>query len=118
MKSTANAAGQLYARLLEEDNMNHRTWIQTAVILIALVAVSSLLFGAGNADKRSPEPQRLVIKICNWDGVVPQKALDGFIMPKGKWADYQKRGWKVESYVVAPNASKQVANGLYAVLRK
>jgi hypothetical protein len=43
------------------------------------------------------------------------KALDGFKMPAGKWADYQKQGWQVESYLVAPNPEGN-AHGLYVVL--
>ena len=63
------------------------------------------------------DAQRLVIKICNWDGVVPQPALDGFTLPAGKWVDYQKNGWRVESYVVAPNAEGS-KNGFYAILTR
>jgi hypothetical protein len=65
----------------------------------------------------TPGPQHLVIKICNWDGVVPKAALDGFKMPAGKWADFQKDGWQVESYLVAPNDDGG-KNGFYAVLKK
>lgn len=59
--------------------------------------------------------ERTIIKVCNWDGVVPDKALDGFKMPAGKWAEYQEQGWHVESYLVAPNADGK-SQGLYAVL--
>ncbi len=61
--------------------------------------------------------ERLVIKICHWDGVVPDGALDGYKLPGGKWAEFQKQGWKVEQYLVAP-VSPKGAQGLYAVLRK
>ena len=61
------------------------------------------------------ERERMIVKVCNWDGVVPEKALDGFKMPAGKWADYQKQGWQVESYLVAPNPEGNT-HGLYVVL--
>lgn len=86
-------------------------------LLTALVVLSPFLLGADRDNTARPDAQRLVIKICNWDGVVPQPALDGFTMPAGKWVDYQKNGWRVESYVVAPNAGG-TKNGLYAVLAK
>ena len=97
--------------------MSKRILISVACVLMALVVASPFLLGADRDNTARPDAQHLVIKICNWDGVVPQPALDGFTLPAGKWVDYQKNGWRVESYVVAPNA-QGTTNGLYAVLTK
>ena len=97
--------------------MNKRMLASVACLLAVLLVVSPFLLGADRSDAPRPDAQRLVIKICNWDGVVPQPALDGFTMPAGKWVDYQKNGWRVESYVVAPNAEGG-KNGFYAILTR
>jgi hypothetical protein len=97
--------------------MKRRIILSAALVCVALVLATPLLIGAGPNAKPPAVPERLVIKICNWDGVVAKPALDGFKMPAGKWADFQKQGWQVESYIVAPNASGQ-KNGLYAVLKR
>jgi hypothetical protein len=49
------------------------------------------------------ECERMIAKVCHWDGMVPERALDGFEMPAGKWADDAKQGWQAEFYLVAPN---------------
>jgi hypothetical protein len=97
--------------------MNGKKWWILACALVALVVASPFLWGADRGQPGPANTQRLVIKVCNWDGVVPEKALDGFALPKGKWVDYQKQGWRVESYIVAPTAPGS-ANGFYAVLAK
>ena len=97
--------------------MNKRMLASVACLLAVLLVVWPVLLGADRGDPGRPDAQRLVIKICNWDGVVPQPALDGFTMPAGKWVEYQKNGWRVESYVVAPNAGG-TKNGFYAILTK
>ena len=96
----------------------------TKHMVLGLAAVVALLLTAAmlTAETRSGgQPaaagERLVIKICHWDGVVPDGAIDGFKLPAGKWADFQKQGWKVEQCLVAPVSPKGAA-GLYAVLRK
>ncbi|MBN1490002.1 MAG: hypothetical protein JXA69_08800 [Phycisphaerae bacterium] len=98
--------------------MSKRGLLCAGCVLALLLASSHLLLGAAGSEDAAPIHQRLVIKICNWDGVVPEKALDGFTMPKGTWADYQRQGWTVESYIVAPNGGNAKSNGFYAVLRK
>ena len=85
---------------------------------VALVLMATMLM----AESRTGGPpvaagERLVIKICSWDGVIPDGAIDGYKLPAGKWADFQKQGWTVEQYLVAP-VSPRGAQGLYAVLRK
>jgi hypothetical protein len=86
-----------------------------ALVAILLTSVGMTATAAG--DDPGDAPQRMIIKVCNWDGIVPEPALDGFKMPKGKWVDFQNNGWTVESYIVAPNAPGS-QNGLYAVLSK
>jgi hypothetical protein len=88
-----------------------------AMVAILAVLVTSALLTAESRTVGSAARERIVIKICNWDGVVPDKALDGFQMPAGKWADFQQKGWRVEQYLVAPN-SPQGNQGFYAVLCK
>ncbi len=98
--------------------MSKGRWAVTLGIVAATVLVTgSLLVGQPAPAGGAPGPQRLVIKVCNWDGVVPEAALDGFTMPGGKWVDFQKDGWQVESYLVAPNEGGG-KNGFYAVLKK
>ncbi len=99
--------------------MGKRDLLILALACAVLLGAGHLLqrAGADQTDRTSAPPDRVIIKLCNWDGVVPEKALDGFTMPGGKWADYQRAGWKVESYVVAPNAEGR-QNGLYAVMVK
>ena len=98
--------------------MRKRSWIVVTAFIALSAAVSGILW-AGEPAQPAKEAgvQHLVVKICNWDGVVPKAALDGFKMPAGKWADFQKDGWQVESYLVGPSddAGKQ---GFYAVLKK
>ncbi len=97
--------------------MNRRVLVCVFCVLVAVLVTSQFLEGGDRDPITQPDAQRLVIKICNWDGVVPQQALDGFTLPKGKWVDYQKGGWQVESYVVAPNA-QGTKHGFYAVLTR
>lgn len=91
--------------------------------LAASVACVALVLGSMAVRSEQVKPaagtgtQHLVIKICDWDGVVPKAALDGFTMPAGKWADFQRDGWRIESYLVAPNDDAK-AHGLYAVLAR
>ncbi|MCP4591578.1 MAG: hypothetical protein GY842_12630 [bacterium] len=97
--------------------MRKRLLIGMVCALVGLCATAELLQGAGGGKQQRQSSERLVIKICNWDGVVPSQALDGFGMPAGKWVDFQKSGWEVESYAVAPNAQGD-KNGFYAILKK
>ena len=98
--------------------MRTRHMILAAGAVVALLLTAAML----TAETRSGgQPavggERLVIKICTWDGVVPDGAIDGFKLPAGKWVDFQRQGWQVEQYLVAPVSSKG-AEGLYAVLRR
>lgn len=89
-----------------------------AVSFALVVAVTTSLLWAQSADRGNPKsfPQRTVVKVCEWDNVVPEKATsDGFMTPGGLWAQYVMNGWKVEGYVVGPNADGK-GNGLYAVV--
>ena len=97
--------------------MRSRTWAVAVCALVAILLTSVAMTASAAGDNTSKAPQRVIIKVCNWDGVVPAPALDGFEMPKGKWVDYQNDGWTVESYIVAPNQQGS-ANGLYAVLTR
>lgn len=97
--------------------MSRNKWTITLGVIVLTIAASASLLLAQQPPAAAPAPQHLVIKICNWDGVVPKPALDGFKMPAGKWADLQKDGWQVESYLVAPNDDGG-KNGFYAVLKK
>lgn len=70
--------------------MTRRNAILAMVATLAVLVTSALL----TAETRALGPaarERVVIKICNWDGLVPDKALDSFQMPAGKWADFQKK---------------------------
>jgi hypothetical protein len=96
-------------------DMQTRMLIIVACACVALAVVTPLLLGAGRGDLSASNAERMVIKICNWNNVVPGPALDGFQMPRGKWYDFQRQGWRVESYVVAPNA-EGAKHGFYAVL--
>jgi hypothetical protein len=85
---------------------------------VALLLTAAMLAAETRSEGRAAVAgERLVIKICHWDGVIPDGALDGYKLPAGKWAEFQKQGWKVEQYLVAP-VKPQGAQGLYAVLRK
>jgi hypothetical protein len=98
--------------------MTTRLTILAGGAAVALLVTTAMLTAETRSDgQRAVAGERLVIKICNWDGVVPDGALDGYKLPGGKWADFQKQGWKVEQYLVAP-VSPKGAEGLYAVLRK
>lgn len=94
----------------------NRLAIAFGILVLALAAGTALLM-AQQPPIAGPPPQHLVIKICNWDGVVPQAALDGFRMPAGKWVELQKDGWHFASYLIAPSddSGKQ---GFYAVLKR
>lgn len=94
-----------------------RLAVTLSVIAATVLVAGSLLAGQQGPAAGSSGAQRLVIKICNWEGVVPQAALDGFKAPGGKWVDFQKNGWEVEAYLVAPNEGGG-KNGFYAVLKK
>lgn len=95
--------------------MRSRMILSVVCVGAALAIVSPLPLGAGRDNAPPSVGERMVIKVCNWDGIVPASALDGFRMPRGKWHDLQERGWRVESYLVAPNV-KGTRQGLYAVL--
>ncbi len=98
--------------------MKTRGMILVAGAVVALLVTAAMLTAETRSGGQSAAVgERLVIKICNWDGVVPDGALDGYKLPAGKWADFQKQGWQVEQYLVAP-VSPKGAQGLYAVLRK
>jgi hypothetical protein len=96
--------------------MRRRVLLSIACLLAVLLVTSQFLQGADPPQGAQPKTERMVIKLCNWDGVVPAKAVDGFILP-ASLADYEKDGWQVEGYVVAPNAGAK-SNGFFAVLRK
>ena len=95
--------------------MRSRMILSVVCVCAALAVVSPLLLGAGRDNAPPPVGERMVIKVCNWDRIVPASALDGFRMPHGKWHDFQEQGWRVESYLVAPNI-EATQQGLYAVL--
>jgi hypothetical protein len=82
----------------------------------ALLAASQFLPGADPPEGAQPKTERMVIKLCNWDGVVPAKATDGFMLP-ASLAGYEKDGWRADGCIVAPNARGQ-DNRFFAVLRK
>jgi len=91
--------------------------LAAGAVVVLLLTAAMLTAETRSGGQPAAAGDRLVIKICHWDGVVPDKALDGFTLPAGKWADFQKQGWKVEQYLVAP-VSPKGAEGLYAVLRR
>jgi hypothetical protein len=96
--------------------MSRRVLLAIASVLAAVLVMSQFLASADPPEGAQPKAERMVIKLCNWDGVVPAKATDGFTLP-ASLAGYEKDGWHVEGYVVAPNAGGQ-NNGFFAVLRK
>lgn len=96
--------------------MSRRLSVSIACLLAAVLVTSQFLQGADPPEGAQSKTERMVIKLCNWDGVVPAKAADGFMLP-ASLIGYEKDGWQVEGYVVGPNASGQ-NNGFFVVLKK
>ena len=98
--------------------MSKRLVVSLTCVLIAAIVGSPLLWAQiGQGGKPDSFPQRVVVKVCVWEGEVTAKAKDGFMTPGGMWVRYLKGGWALEDYVVGP-AEDGKNHALYAILRR
>jgi hypothetical protein len=98
--------------------MSKRLAVSLICVLIAVIVSSPLLWAQlERGGKPDSFPQRVVVKVSAWEGVVTAKAKDGFNVPGGMWTHYMKGGWALEDYVVGP-AEDGKTHALYAILRR